>query len=68
MVDRDQALIKAYTSLGVSVDLIAVFAEVRNTYLASLPLEVRTLSDDDLIWRLIQLRKNRKLPTNPSEN
>jgi len=68
-MDRDQALINAYTLLGGSVDRIAVFTEVRNKFLDCLPAEVRSKHEDDqIVWRLVQLRKARKLPTNPSEN
>jgi hypothetical protein len=68
MTSRDQALLNAYTSLGVSVDRIAVFTETRTKFLASLPAEAQADGDDATIWRLVQLRKNRKLPTLPSEN
>jgi hypothetical protein len=68
MSHRDQALITAYSSLGVSVDRIAVFLSVRRAFLDALPAEVRAVSDDELIWRLVQLRKDRKLPITPSEN
>lgn len=66
---RDQSLVAAYTSLGMSVDRIAVFTEVRNAFLAQLPAELRAEQDDEaIIWQLLRLRKNRKLPTPPSEN
>jgi hypothetical protein len=69
MVIHDQALINAYASLGVSVDRIAVFIEIRHRFLARLPPDVRASQpDDDIVWRLVQLRKARKLPINPSEN
>lgn len=69
MTNRDQALISAYTSLGTSVDRIAVFTEVHTAFLARLPAEVRAeQGDDSIVWRLVQHRKNRKLPALPSEN
>lgn len=69
MVSHDQHLINAYASLGVSVDRIVVFSEVRDVFLARIPADIRAVhNDDDILWRLVQLRKNRKLPTLPSEN
>ena len=69
MNERDLAIVSAYSSLGVSVDLISVFTEVRNVFLAKLPDEVRADADDEhIVWRLVQLRMSRRLPTLPSEN
>lgn len=69
MTNRDQVLINAYTTLGVSVDRIAVFTESRNAFLAQIPPDIRANQDDDhILWRLVQLRKGRKLPTLASEN
>jgi hypothetical protein len=66
---QDQAIVAAYSFLGTSVDRIAVFSELRAAFLARLPKELRADHDDDqILWRLVQLRKNRKLPTLPSEN
>ena len=69
MNNRDHILIDVYTSLGVSVDRITVFTKHRNAFLALVPADIRSEQDDDhILWRLVQLRKNRKLPTLPSEN
>jgi hypothetical protein len=69
MNEQDQALVDAYTSLGVSVDRIAIFTELRPAFLARVPADIRAeQKDDHILWRLVQLRKNRKLPTLPSEN
>jgi hypothetical protein len=69
MRQTDQVLINAYTSLGMAVDRIAVFAELRNAFIDRLPAEMRAEQDDDaILWRLVQPRKSRKLSTFPSEN
>ena len=69
MTQRDQSIIAAYSSLGVPVELIAVFTEVRSVFLARLPDEIRAGDDDDnILWRLVQLRDSRKLPPLISEN
>ena len=60
---KDQALIDAYTSLGVSADRIAAYQETRFLFLARLPEDVRAQDNDDaIIWRLFQLRKSNRLP------
>jgi hypothetical protein len=68
MQQRDQTLIDAYLAVGQSVDRIAVFTEARNRFLSRLPQEAREPGDDLIIWRLVQLRKAKKLPALPSEN
>jgi hypothetical protein len=69
MARYDQALITAYYSVCLPVDRIVVFTELRNRFLAHIPTDIRAdYTDDDILWRLVQLRKNRKLPTIPSEN
>lgn len=65
---QDQVLIDAYTSIGVSVDRITVFIELRNAFLVRVPTDIRAeRGDDHILWRLVQLRKNRRLPTLHSE-
>ena len=69
MNEHDHAIVTAYSLLGTSVDRITVFSELRAAFLARLPKELRTDHDDDqILWRLVQLRKSHKLPTLPSEN
>ena len=67
-MNRDQAIIEAYSSIGVSADRIAVFGQHRHEFLSRLPTEIRAEGDDDIIWRLLQLRKVRRLPSSPLEN
>lgn len=64
----DQDLIRTYVALSLSVDCIAGLTEVRTKFLANPPLEVRMESDDVLIWRIVQLRKNRNFRTHSSGN
>ena len=67
MTAVDQALIDAFTSFGNSVDRIATFRTVRQSFLARLPREVCASTDeDDLIWQLFQLRKKGRLPKHHS--
>ena len=59
----DQVLAEPFTSFNSSVDRIATFREVRAEFLARLPREVCGDADEDnLIWRLFQLRKTGRLP------
>ncbi len=67
MENHDSALVEAFISLGTSVDRIAVFRATRQEFLSRLPDEIRTGADeDDLVWRLIQIRKRGRLPKNHS--
>lgn len=69
MTDRDEALVRAFTSLQQPADRIACFRSLREQFLGLLPEEVRTADGDDaLIWRTLQLRKSGKLPTFHREN
>ena len=69
MKNHDQSIVTAYSLLGTSVDRITVCSELRAAFLSRLPAELRADHDDDqILWRLVQLRKSRKLPTLPSEN
>lgn len=63
MSNVDQALIAAYLTTKTPADRIAAFTQQRRSFLECLP-PVRSDwgSDDDLIWRLLQLRKSGKLP------
>ncbi len=63
MSNSDQALINAYLHLRIPADRIAAFSVLRRSFLDCLPPERSDWgSDDDLIWRLLQLRKSSKLP------
>jgi len=60
----DQDLVRAFTELQEPADRIACFGSLREKFLGQLSLQTRqSNSDDDLIWRLLQVRKARKLPT-----
>ena len=64
MTTVDQQLVTAFTSVGESADRIACFRRVREQFLGLLPEQVKkSHQDDELVWRLIQLRKQGKLPT-----
>lgn len=67
MDNYDSALVRAFVSLGTSVDRIATFRKARQEFLARLPEEIRIGADeDDLVWRLIQIRKRGLLPKHRS--
>lgn len=60
----DQDLVRVFTLLQQPADRIACFGSLREKFLSHLsPQTRRSMSDDDLIWRLLQLRKQKKLPT-----
>ena len=65
---NDQMLINALSSLGESVDRIACFRTIRQQFIASLPEFARVTDHDELVWRLLQLRKSGKLITKHLEN
>ena len=59
----DQEIVRAFTESGTSVDRIACFQKFREQFLQKLPAHTtRTTPHDDLVWRLMQLRKQSKLP------
>jgi hypothetical protein len=61
MIDCDQQLVCAYTSLGETVDRIPCFHSIGEQFLRQLPASVLEQDHDRLIWRLLQLRKSGKL-------
>jgi hypothetical protein len=63
MNSLDQDLVRAFTELQQPADRIACFGQLRQEFLEKLPSQVIRSSDhDDLVWRLLQLRKQGKLP------
>jgi hypothetical protein len=59
----DQDLVRVFTLLQQPADRIACFGGIRAKFLGMLSHQTRqSLCDDDLIWRLLQARKARKLP------
>lgn len=63
MSNNDQTLIKAYLDLQISVVRILAFLPKRQVFLELLAdSHSPTVPYDDLIWRLLQLRKSGKLP------
>jgi hypothetical protein len=62
-MNYDNDLIRAYQSLRKPADRIACFQTIRALFLNLVPDHIRANNDDDqIIWRLLQLRKSRKLP------
>lgn len=60
----DQDLVRVFTLLQQPADRIACFGSLREKFLGLLLFKTRqSKCDDDLIWRLLQVRKARKLPT-----
>ena len=63
MNDLDQDLIRVFTELQQPADRIACFQQLRALFLGKLLEQTkRSHQHDDLVWRLIQLRKQKKLP------
>ena len=63
MNDLDQDLVRAFTELQQPADRIACFHQLRVLFLGKLLDHTkRSYQHDDLIWRLLQLRKAKKLP------
>ena len=63
MNDLDKDLVRAFTLLQQPVDRIACFRDLREQFLAKLTAASRwAMEEDYLFWRLLQLRKSRKLP------
>ncbi len=62
--DLDQDLVRVFTELRLPADRIACFLPLRELFLDKLSKTTKQhLSDDALIWRLVQLRKQQKLPS-----
>lgn len=63
-MDIDQDLVRVFTELRLPADRVACFLPLRERFLKLLADSTKqSLSDDDLVWRLVQLRKQQKLPT-----
>ena len=64
MNSLDQDLVRVFTLMKQPADRIACFRSLRETFLGMLSIQTRqVMSDDGLIWRLLQVRKARKLPS-----
>lgn len=61
-MNESDELVTAYKILGVPVDRVAVSSELRTEFRKLLPEEFRGYPDDELIRRLLNLRKSGKLP------
>jgi hypothetical protein len=61
MDNLNEALIRAYTSFDSAVDRIAASGALRNQFLSRLPVEFQSIDDDELVRRLLNLRKRGKL-------
>jgi len=61
MSDFNDALIRAYTSFDTSVDRMATSAAKRTEFRAILPEDFRAMEDDEILRRLLNLRKCGKL-------
>lgn len=63
MIVNDQEIVKAWISLHESVDRIACFRDVRQRFLSQFPNSANIGNSDEIVWRLMQLRKSKRLPT-----
>jgi hypothetical protein len=64
MNDLDLDLVRVFTVMQQPADRIACYESYRRRFLGLLSEQTRrSLCDDDLVWRLLQLRKSKKLPT-----
>ena len=61
MKTLNEALVRVYTSFDSTVDQIAASATKRSEFRSLLPEEFRSINDDDLVRRLLNLRKSSKL-------
>jgi hypothetical protein len=61
MESLNEALIRVYASLDCSVDRLASAAILRQDFRSRLAEEFRPLDDDELVHRLLNLRKRGKL-------
>jgi hypothetical protein len=61
MKTLNEALVRVYTSFDSTVDQIAVSATKRSEFRSLLPEEFRSINDDELVRRLLNLRKSSKL-------
>ena len=59
----DQDLVRVFTQMQQPADRFACFMSLREQFLGLLMPQTRqSMADDDLIWKLLQVRKSRKLP------
>jgi hypothetical protein len=61
MEPLDAELVQVYQSFGFSVDRIACSITLRNEFRSRLPAGSLVLDDDELVRRLLNLRKRGKL-------
>lgn len=61
-MNETDVLIQVYSEIRTTVDRIATSAELRERFRTLLPKEVEIANDDDLIKKLLNLRKSGKLP------
>ena len=59
---NEECLVAAYKILGVPVDRVAVSSELRTAFRELLPAQMRDVTEDELMKRLLNLRKSGKLP------
>jgi hypothetical protein len=59
---NEECLVTAYKILGVPVDRVAVSSELRTAFRELLPAQMRDVTEDELMKRLLNLRKSGKLP------
>jgi hypothetical protein len=57
----NEALVRVYTSFDSTVDQIAASAAKRSEFRTLLPENFRSITDDELVRRLLNLRKSSKL-------
>ena len=67
MNDLNEVLVRAYASFDSSVDRIAASTAKRSDFRSLLPEEFRSVDDDELVRRLLNLRKRGKLSRGQSQ-
>ena len=58
----NQAIVNTYSQLHSTVDRIAASDQLRREFRSLLPSELQELSDDEILRRLLNLRKSGHLP------
>ena len=61
-MSETEQLIQVYSAIHTTVDRIAASAELREKFKNLLPDGVKIANDDELIRKLLNLRKSGKLP------
>ena len=67
MDSLNDALIGVYASFESSVDRLAASAALRTEFRSRLPENLRSVGDDELVRRLLNLRKRGKLPRSQAQ-